>query len=72
MSRKNLNKRSKLGKYVDGKGIYQKWLFEQLKPKFPGINQMTLSRWCTGEATPNQVQYAAIAQILDAEITEIQ
>ncbi len=71
MSKTKIRKRSKLGKYLDSRGTTQKWLYDQVSTKSPEVNEMAISRWCTGESTPAYTQYSVIAQILGVSVDQI-
>jgi putative transcriptional regulator len=48
------------------KGKSNKWLAEQL-----GMNESSISRWCTNNAQPTIDTLSKIAHILDVDIREL-
>lgn len=48
------------------KQITNHWLAEQL-----GVNDMTISRWCTNRIQPSMSQFVEMSRILDVDIKEL-
>ena len=61
--------RSKLGKYLDSHGISQRWLMNKVGKHL--YSEMTVSRWCKGEAEPNNVAWILIVGVLECELDDI-
>lgn len=69
MEKEKKKKRSNLGKYLDIRGISQKWLHEKIGKDL--YSDMTVSRWCSGAATPSYDAWILITGALDCELSQI-
>lgn len=69
MQEKEPKKRSKLGKFLDKRGISQKWLYDQLTAAVD--NEMAVSRWCSGASEPDSTTWLLIARIMSCSLSEI-
>lgn len=58
--------KSKLGRYLEDKGIRQSWLAEKL-----GLSEMSVSRYCSGVREPSNEKWILIAKYLEVPVDRI-
>ena len=63
MSKKAINR---LKAVLAEQGKTNKWLAEQL-----GVNQTTVSKWCTNTSQPSIETFLEIARLLNVEVQEL-